>query len=153
MKTKLMLMLAVVLLCASCGKDDESSATVYYGGLCSSITFSNSAHEVYREKISSALETMQMVGTGSYFAQSASAKSVEDAAAQCDASAQNTYQARLQNLTLLALKQQVFRMYQEEFEAAGIHSFSELSFDGITLTLRLVNTRTALVVKEYVVSL
>ena len=153
MKTKLALLAALLLVLASCGSDDESSATVYYKGMCSSITFENPAHEVYREKIEAALQGLQLTGEMSYFAQSASASTVAEAAAQCDNDAQTTYRARLDKLTLLSLKQTVYRMYEAEFKAAGIMSFADLPFSNLTITFKLLNSQSAMVVKEYVMTL
>ena len=149
MKTKFFLMAAVLLMFASCGGDDESSATIYYKAVCSGITFENSAHDVYREKIEAALTGMQFIGDASYFATSASAGTVAEASAQCDAQAVTLYQGRIDGLTLMILKQKVYLMYAEEFQSAGIMSFSDLPFSNLTIHVKLLNSKSAMLVKEF----
>ena len=138
MKTKFFIMAAVLLMFASCGSDDESSATIYYKAVCSGITFENSADDVYREKIEAALTGMQFIGDASYFATSASAGNVAEAS-----------QGRLDGLTLMILKQKVYLMYAEEFQTAGIMSFNDLPFKNLTIHVKLLNSKSAMLVKEF----
>lgn len=153
MKTNIILWIAVMLMLASCGSDDESSATIYYKAMCSSITFENPAHEEYRDPIKAALQGMQLIDDTSYFVQTSSASTVAEAAAQCDDAAQTTYQGRLKSLTLLVLKQKVYLMNEEKYKAKGIMSFSDLPFSNLTLTFKLINSQSAQVVREYTISL
>lgn len=153
MKTKLFLFAAMLVMLASCGSDDESSATIYYKAICSEIKFDNPAHEEYRAKIIAALQGIQLIDDTSYFVETASAPTVAEAAARCDDAAQVTYRSRISSLSLLVLKQTVYNMNKEEFVAKGIGSFVDLPFSNLTITFRLINSQSAQVVKEYPVSL